>query len=370
MTHATKRLLTDDRRELVLDLIDKDRADMEHGDGRLVARVPLQYSDLQLARDETWWRGVRAGELEPCLEAHTLRIIPGKDHGRGRLAGYSIELSHGKQRFRRHFNIESLAAVARRKMLELVAQETANLEDSYSYYLAAVPADGDAAADEPQRIKVRSEPLVFEQAPLSDFLARSAPLFGKSAPPENSDDAPMPVFVNDEVWEEGRELARRGGENESAALISGRLLRDTDSPEVFVLLDACLEAEHAVEKKLSVTFTGETWARTRELLDLRRKRLNRPHEIIVGSLHGHNFLPEADSTGRRTCEACTVAKYCSRSTAAPSSDDFEWHRSVFAGQPWATLLIHGYTAREEQDFRLYTVENAQFKEFTPRRLLS
>ncbi len=102
----------------------------------------------------------------------------------------------------------------------------------------------------------------------------------------------------------------------------------------------------------------------RNLLEIRRRRLNRPHEIIVGSVHRHPFLPTADANGNRMCADCSVAKYCSRSTAVPSTDDFEWNRSVFSGQPYSLLLIWGYNAREEEDFRVYGLENASLKERT------
>src|SRR5437660_4198809 len=87
---------------------------------------------------------------------------------------------------------------------------------------------------------------------------------------------------------------------------------------------------------------------------MRRQRLNRPHERLLGSVHGHNFTPPADANGRTMCDLCAVAKVCSRTTTVISTADQEWHRSVFAGQPWAVALIWGYTARPgEEDWRLY-----------------
>ena len=80
-------------------------------------------------------------------------------------------------------------------------------------------------------------------------------------------------------------------------------------------------------------------------------------------------LLESDSRGVRQCEACSVAKYCSRTTAVASTDDFEWHRSVFGGgQPWAISLIWGYTAREKDDWRLYHVNDARLTARTARRM--
>lgn len=351
-------------KQIVLDIVD----DMPPA-GRLFARVPVSYSDFQLARDETWWSGVRTGELEPDLSRYELRVMPGQESQGGLLDGYAIELVWQGGSFRRQFDIRSLSNLAQRAVVNLVKDQALALGDDYKYYLKTLPAD--ARATEPAgtpRIRVQHEPLTIEATSLADMMGQSEPYVGVSEQADESGDPCMPIFVTGRAWEESREQAFRGGENESAALFSGRLFRDTASPEVFLCLEACLEAAHAVEDKVSVTFTGETWARARQLLAIRRQRLNRPHEIVVGSVHRHPFLPAADANGCRMCELCSVAKYCSRSTAVPSTDDFEWHRSVFAGQPWSTLLIWGYNAREQEDFRCYGLKNASFKQRSIRIL--
>jgi hypothetical protein len=163
----------------------------------------------------------------------------------------------------------------------------------------------------------------------------------------------MTVIFTAEAWHDGRRYARRGGDVESAAVWTGRLVRDTASGDVFMLVDACLEARHAAEDRYSVTFSGDTWGRVRALLDERRRRLHRPHEIILGSVHGHNFTPAADEDGRRACDACHLRATCSRTTAVASALDVRWHRSVFAGQPYAVLGIWGWNARGEEVWQLY-----------------
>ncbi|MGE0607275.1 MAG: hypothetical protein AB7O62_09295 [Pirellulales bacterium] len=358
------RVLTEDSRELVLELFST-----QQDDRRIVARAPLEMADLLAVRDETWWTGVRGGMLEPRLENHELRVLPGEEHSGGRLQGYTLEMRDGPRRYRQSFSIHSLYRVAQRKTAELLAQKVPGCEEPLGYHLAAVPAEGEAppAAASLTKAVQHRRPLVFEVASLADYMRRSEPLRGKSAPPEEIEPRPMQIYIPDDVWEHGTVEAYRGDKNESAAIFTGRLLRDTDSAEVFAVFDACLEAVQAVEQELSVEFTGETWSRIGGMLDLRRRR-GHPLEIILGSVHRHPFLPSADAEGRRTCEACSVAKYCSRTTASPSSDDFEWHRCVFAGQPWATLTIHGYTGREEPDFRMYTLADGAFREMTPRRL--
>jgi len=370
-----KKFSFDRNRRLVLEIINQPKnkdIKPESLANQLIARVDLSYVDFLLARDETWWTGLRAGRLTPDLDTHSMRVIPGSDTGMGMLDGYVIELTNENRSYSRAFTNRSLANVANRKILEVSKEneDLSSVQDQYSYYIAAMPGDdhGDHSDNLSMNVKSCREPLQFEHAPLADFMANSDILQGVAEQPLEPKNAPMQIFVTQEVWEESKKHAFRGGECESAALFSGRLFRDTDSHEVFLRIDACLEAEHAVEEKLAVTFTGETWAHARKLLDIRRRRLNRPNEIIVGSVHRHPFLPSADADGNRKCEACSIAKYCSRSTAVPSTDDFEWHRSVFSGQPFGILLIWGYNAREEEEFRLYGLENATFKERTLRLL--
>lgn len=367
-----KKFVTDQRKQLVLEIVNAQETSASADQASAVtaqhvARVQLSYADFQSARDETWWWGVRQGKLSPDLDAHEMRVIPGDDAGVGILDGYVIELTADGSSYRRAFTNRSMASVADRKLLEIAANKESelSLKDHYSYYIASVPADEeDPSDDNAASVKSCREPMVFERASLADYMAHSETLVGVSQPPPEPKETPMPIFVSEEVWQESKAQALRGGELESAALFSGRLFRDTDSPEVFLRLEACLEAAHAVEEKLAVTFTGETWMHARNLLETRRRRLNRPHEIIVGSVHRHPFFPSADATGNRMCADCRVAKYCSRSTAVPSTDDFEWNRSVFSGQPYSTLLIWGYNAREEEDFRVYGLENAVLKERT------
>jgi hypothetical protein len=54
---------------------------------------------------------------------------------------------------------------------------------------------------------------------------------------------------------------------------------------------------------------------------------------------------------------------CSRSTCHASSDDLQFHQSVFTEAPWAQLLLWGWNARDEEEWRLYGVKDATL---TPR----
>ena len=108
-----------------------------------------------------------------------------------------------------------------------------------------------------------------------------------------------------------------------------------------MVVDACIDARHADEEKYSVTFSGATWSRVRQVLQQRRRRLNRPHEIILGSVHGHNFTPGTKEDGGRLCDECPDLATCRKTTDVLSTDDLKWHRSVFAAQPYSILTKAG-----------------------------
>jgi uncharacterized protein (DUF1778 family) len=309
--------------------------------------------------------------LLPDLDAHLMRVIPGPDAGGGVCDGYTIELIAGDRSHRKSFTNQSTQRIATRKMLELAEVEgnDISLDTQFNFYVTTVPVADDQAADMPINIRSHCRPLMLEAASLADYQAHSVALQGASEPPPRPNQPPIPIFVTKDAWEESKRQAFRGGENESAAVFCAMAHRDTESPEIFMRLTACLEAAHAIEQQRSVELTGQSWANILERLDFRRRHLNQPQEILAGSVHRHPMLPSADSNGNRKCEACSIAKYCSRTTAVPSTADFEWQRSIFSGQPHGNfLLIWGYTAREEEDCRVYGLEDASFKERTIRLL--
>ncbi len=333
-------------------------------DGPLLARERVTHGDLLMARDETWWQGVREGALPSDLRSLTMRPLPGESQGRDRVDGFLIELSAPDGRtYRRHYGSSALDHVARRPVARLVEQKQLSLDDEYRFHVSTIPGD-EITNEKPghgMRATARTEPLVFEDASLAEYMKNSEPMPGVLTAlleKAESKNRPMPIFASGDLWDEGNQLARRGGEQESAGVWTGRLMRDTDSPEVFLLLDACIEAEHATEEKYAVEFSGDTWGLARERLEIRRRHLNRPHEIIVGSVHGHNFMPEADAAGNRRCEACPTAEICSRTTASASAADLNWHRIVFAGLPFGILTVWGWNAREEEEWRQYGLGGA------------
>ena len=86
---------------------------------------------------------------------------------------------------------------------------------------------------------------------------------------------------------------------------------------------------------------------------MRRRRLKRFDELILGSVHGHNFFPGADAAGKSACQLCKERAQCMQNSATASTLDKVWHRAHFTGQPWAVLLVWGWNTRGEEAWRLY-----------------
>jgi hypothetical protein len=232
--------------------------------------------------------------------------------------------------------------------------------DRIRYWLSCEPPGkiiADRASDAEIRVRQVGDFRQPQRARLADYLDGSRPLIAGAATvePASEEDraAHFPLFICRDAWERGRAFACRHENLESAAIFTGRVMQDVDVPELFVVIDACIEAAHADEQPYSVMLTSQSWAYVHKVLQQRRHRLDRPSEIILGSVHGHPFLPSADEQGRRVCGECDKRITCTRSTAVASSDDSRWHRSVFTGQPWATLAIWGWNARGEEVWQAY-----------------
>lgn len=355
---------------------------------RLLWRETLKPSDVTLAGDETWWQGLVQGKLTAALGDHAQAILPGRQQAHGHLEGYILELSE-KQRsspsreprvFRLPFSTSGLTHVATRGLRKAGGGQDQKI-DGYTYGLSLLPAEavgGPRDAEEGQssrggtmRVRSRSNRFMLEEAPLASYLDRSGSLEGPSTPmvgnpPE--DRVLSPVFVTEEAWSHAHDVSRRGGDCESGGIFTGYLVRDTESSMIYRVIEACLEAENAESHAAALTFTGDTWGGLTTELEQRRRRLNRPNEMILGSTHGHNFHPRAAAEDSETYSTCEVRDTCIRTTAAASAQDLEWHRAVFAGQPWAVLLVWGWNANKREDWRLYGLTNAQLSQL-PVRLL-
>ena len=351
---------TPDGETLIVAVTGKD-----NGKTSILAMEAVLHSDLTSARDEAWWAGVRTGRLPADLTLLSMKLTPGPRQEAHLVDGYTLELSDATHSFAHRFSVHSLSQTAQRALTRLIQKKQLKDDVQIHYFLVCKPVTQPAADHRHQEAPVRAsahhEPLPLEQASLDEYLELSEPVTAaaQAADPAGDDETlHMPVFFHEPVWAKGHTLARRGDDLESAGVWTGRLMRDTKRPEVFILVDACIDARHADEEKYSVTFSGATWSRVRQVLQQRRRRLNRPGEIILGSVHGHNFTPGTKEDGGRLCDECPDLATCRKTTAVLSTADLNWHRSVFAAQPYAILTLWGWTARKQEVWQCYSLADA------------
>lgn len=333
----------------------------KNGESKLLARKIIAHADVRPARDETWWQAVRAGVLPEDLAAINMEMLPGENLCAEWVDGFNVRLSDGKRVFLRHFPNTIFASEAMALKRELIQKKAITKHDTCFYFLSALPAEEKRPEESGIQVRVRPNPVPLGTASLAEYRETSEPMSGNPKPDlDHGTDKgePMPIFVAPDAWRQAHELARRGGNKESGGILTGRLMRDTDSPEVFLVVDACLEAEEAAEKEYSVSFSGETWSRIHRILEQRRQRLDRPGEIIVGSVHGHNFMVGENAQGMSKCETCDQRPLCCQTTAFASPSDMEWHKVHFTGQPWCVLLVWGWNARRVEEWRLYGLSGA------------
>ena len=335
----------------------------------LLAAECVRTGDVASMRDETWLQGLRSGELPWDPSSLEAAYHAWRRGNNTRLTGIILELSNNGQRVRRLFHTQCFDLTLQRALERPLARGALSAEQQVHYWLATAPAETVALpvgetgefASAPAGMQVRVRPPAWRPEPArlaqyiegSDLPASGARPAEEEVETESGRSPHVPVFFGREAWDEGRRFAFRRRNVESAAIFTGRLMQDIDSPEVFVVVNACIAAPHAEEERYSVLLTNESWSQVHSVLGQRRRRLNRPQEIIVGSVHGHNFPPSSGEDGEPACAACERRQTCEKTSAVASSEDLSWHRSIFAGQPWATMLIWGWNARHEEVWQAY-----------------
>jgi proteasome lid subunit RPN8/RPN11 len=152
----------------------------------------------------------------------------------------------------------------------------------------------------------------------------------KSLAPVQAWDAPrpgdFPVLLPQHVIEEAVEEARRAAEREVGGVLLGHLRRDEDSGELYLEVTCLVPGEQTQATELSVTFTGQTWARVREVIAVRGEG-----EIFVGWMHSHPM---------RFCAECPlpVPKECIDKVLFFSGDD-EFLMELSFARPFMVGLL-------------------------------
>jgi hypothetical protein len=216
--------------------------------------------------------------------------------------------------------------LVRRTAKELIAAGTVAEEGVLLYQLAAYLDEGDRPRAVGLSIDLESE------TPEIPIRAGSRKALGPSEAWDGPGPDDFPVLIPRRVIEEAVEEAKRAPEREVGGVLLGHLRRDDG--QLYLEVTALVPAEDTEATELSVTFTHATWARVREVIDVRGEG-----EIFVGWMHSHPF---------RFCQECPlpVPKECMEKVLFYSADD-EFLMELSFARPFMVGLLAAVEPRLE-----------------------
>jgi proteasome lid subunit RPN8/RPN11 len=263
-------------------------------DGQSVLEVPLGDQDFAHAVEWAFFEGLRRGRFSeyapPLADA---RIEPRFTSRRGdspQADGFTVSMptpSGGEHRVA--FGGTFLKSHAQRILVDRVLQgdvEPAMIQYRLAAYLddtPPVPVGGMMFEPDEPRVPIRT----LRRRDLGKTTAWDAP-----------DSEDLPVLIPRQELEEAVEMAKEAPDREVGGFLLGHLCRDEDTSDMFLWVTCHVPAENTEATGTSVTFTGDTWARAREVVQWRGD-----NEIFAGWVHSHpfRFCPECPNPPKPDC---------------------------------------------------------------------
>lgn len=269
--------------------------------GDQIESVTLERPDFDRAIEATYFAALQKGKLNEYQFDHAAaRILPRLRSGTNS-AGFEIVTDTPSGEERRRFGLNYFKTQARRHGARLVVGGHLPEEATVVYRLTAVPKVQETRPRgwaleldaEPARIEIRKGDLARHQMQRWDGVGQ--------------DD--FRVLVPRHVIDEALQEACRVPDREVGGVLLGHLFRDGDSRELYLEVSCLVPCEQTKATAISVTFTHDTWARVREVAEIRGEG-----ELIVGWVHSHPF---------RLCAECPspVPLECQKKVLFYSTDD-------------------------------------------------
>jgi proteasome lid subunit RPN8/RPN11 len=290
-------------------------------------------ADFDRARLAANWAGYQSGLLPayapgtaPC---HVKPIFVDPDGGSPRATGFVVELTTaGGDVHRVAFTLEHFRIRARRTALELVRLGRLTGVNSLLYTLAASPTEnGDTLTE--------GSLFTLEEA-IADVMIR--PASRESLGLEEACDSPgaddFPVLIRRHVIDEAMTLAEGAPDRETGGFLLGHLGFDGKTRRPFLEVTELIAAQNTESSTTSLTFTAESWAHVRRLIEIRGAG-----EILTGWMHSHPF---------RFCAECPIPApgECVAKILFFSRDDEFLMEAAFP-QPYMVGLLAGVEPRLE-----------------------
>lgn len=332
------------------------RLEFHDADQNPVYSEPLKEADFHRAISSTHFIAFRDGVLlDFTPDFETARIDPRfvEEDGSARTEGFRVivPLSMG-DRVTCNFGIGYFSARAARLRAAIIRDRDWPADRPLYFTIAAYLDDG---AEPP-----RAAPAFTLDSASISVPVRSGSLAGLGVREawDNPQPIEMPVIVGRSLLEEACEEARQHPDREIGGLILGDLRREPGGGQLSVQLKCLASGDGTTESsKASVTFTPESFAKARALINLRASQ-GQPPEIVVGWYHSHPF---------RFCAECPLPTppECVKKVLFYSDDDVQLMESTFY-QPFMLGLLVAVEPRLEAavghlPLRLFGWDNGEIK---------
>jgi proteasome lid subunit RPN8/RPN11 len=302
--------------------------------GTPVHEVTLTNADFARAVEATFFDGLRHGVfIDYNLPIGQTRIVPHFQQVEGespRATGFDVVLpTPANDDHRLTFGSGFFGSRATRVGCDLVRAKRLPEKSKLLYQLSAYLDGGD---EKPRRgLKITLDDASV-QVPLRPGSRRD---FGCAQAWDKPSADDFPVLIPRHVLEEAVEEARRAPEREVGGVLLGHLCRDVEDGHIFLQVTCQVPAEQTEATTTSITFTNRTWARVREVVELRGEG-----EIFAGWVHSHPF---------RFCEECSLPTppECVAKVLFYSSDD-EFLMELTFARPFMVGLLTAVEPKLEQ----------------------
>lgn len=355
------------------------------GKGGVLFRQRLERAHLQPLIDDALWAAVRRGAIDGQLAAESVHLGAEVDDA-GRVRAFAVSVRGSSSVVTRYSTslLRDEAEVHRERM---VASGQITAADEIEFWVRPVspqaappgPPDGvgsvrrATATDALPSIAALAATATVEQAaipiidvPDCDHPQGALAAWQRDALTVNAErgKARDPhVFALRGVLDQAEEYCRRPGRAEGAAMLVGRLLRQTSpEPEVFAVIEAAFEVQHAEQDVFRLEPTTASYVQLEQQIERRRRRLDRPEEVFIGIAHAHNFLPSVADDGTPHCPNCPKIATCPAHSAFYSADDVAYTRAFFGKQVFGIGVVFGLTPRKESVTRVFGFRDGSIQE--------
>lgn len=263
------------------------RIEFSDEQGELRHAVPLESAEFQRAVYATSFFGLRRGLFavyDPQLDRASIQpIFPEGSDGTARTAGFRVtvrDVSGSEATL--DFGIGYFSSRATALRSQWIRAQQQPPETNLLYQLSAYLDDGEPARRPVSGISLGPTSL---QIPIREGERRD---FGPAEAWDAPDLADLPVLIGQSLLEEAVEESQRAPDREIGGLLLGNVRRESTG-DLFLEVTCYVSGDGTTPSSSGthVTFTGETFAKAREMIALRRN--GGMSETIVGWCHSHPF---------------------------------------------------------------------------------